>query len=223
MENTILEGLPDKWLKLLNEMPEIKNQMEVDKLNNKDEVISPYFFSYFYDDYEKCRDFFLCCEEGADVFNNFNEIYGKSNNALNKLNEEQIINLAKEYFTGINNLLLAADEEPYDIENMEIKICSENEFEEEYDYDEVENGDMERLCNQIVRHSMMKSENENFLANMEEPLYQLSGNYNLIYYILWPISHYKNFESPYKAYIELWKRNLKPILVDEDLLVILHQ
>lgn len=64
-----LKYLPEEWIKLLNSMPQVKNEFIEDKRLNEDEIISPYFFSYFSDDYMLCKPYFLCFERGEEVFN----------------------------------------------------------------------------------------------------------------------------------------------------------
>ena len=61
-EDEELQDLPQEWIDLLNSMPEVKEEFIEDKLCNEDEMISPYLFSYFSDDYMLCKPYFLCFE-----------------------------------------------------------------------------------------------------------------------------------------------------------------
>ena len=52
-----LQDLPQVWVDLLDSIPDIKEEFIRDKNLVRNEMISPYFFSYFMDDYKSCEPF----------------------------------------------------------------------------------------------------------------------------------------------------------------------
>ena len=105
---------------------------------------------------------------------------------------------------------------------MDIKELSEEEFENEYDLGDIENEDIRRCCGQIMRHNVLPKASVNPIVEFEEALYELTFNYNIIFYILWPLGKVDDVENPYKAYVELWKRGIKPYIINKNLLVVVR-
>lgn len=85
-------------------MPEVKGEFIEDKLCNEDEMISPYFFSYFSDDYMLCKPYFLCFERGEEVFNNFYSLYGDNKTTSKEMDDDTLKSLLIDRMKGINNL-----------------------------------------------------------------------------------------------------------------------
>lgn len=159
-----LKDLPQEGVVLLNTMPEIKSQFIRDKKVNRGEMISPYFFSYFMDDYMRCEPFFLSFEKGQEVFDNLYELYGKSKSkepADKSPDENKLNKLLVRHIDGMNYLLKIADETTYAIHEMEIKELSEEDFEDEYDPEDIEDADIRRCCSQVMRHKILPDEDEN--------------------------------------------------------------
>ncbi len=220
-----LKDLPQEWVDLLNSMPGIKGQFIRDKKVNRDEMISPYFFSYFLDDYKSCKPFFLCFERGKEVFDNLYELYGEDESVkqVNKiLDENELTKLLIRYIEGVNYLLEMEGETTYDIHEMEIKELSEEDFLDEYDSVDIENEDIRGCCSQVMRYNILPDGDINPIVEFEEALYELTLDYNLIFYILWPLGKVDDVENPYKAYVELWKMEIKPYIINKDLLVIVR-
>lgn len=219
-----LRDLPQEWIELLNQMPKIKEQIVRDKKVNKYEMISPYFFSYFMDDYKLCESFF-CFERGKEVFNNLFELYGKSETAesiVKDLNEDELKKLIIKHINGINYLLKMKDEKTYDIRNMEIRELTGEQFEDDYDANDIEDSDIRDSCNEAMIYDVLPKDDENPIAAFDEALYELTLDYNIIYYILWSLGKIDDVDNPYKSYVELWKRGLKPYIIDENLLVVVR-
>ncbi|AEY65513.1 hypothetical protein [Clostridium sp. BNL1100] len=217
-----LKDLPKEWVELLNFMPSIKAQFIRDKKLNRDEMISPYFFSYFIDDYKRCEPFFLCFESGKEVFDNFYELYGKEEPIITEdktLNQDELSQLLTKHIYGMNYLLEIGGEETYDIHEMKIKELSEEDFLNQYDSDDIENEDIKGCCSQVMRLNILPDENINPIVEFEEALYELTLDYNLIFYILWPLGKVDDVENPYKPYVELWKKEIKPYIINKNLLV----
>lgn len=219
-----LRDLPQEWIELLNQMPKIKERFVEDKKVNRDEMISPYFFSYFMDDYKLCEPFF-CFERGKEVFNNLFELYGKSETAesiVKNLNEDELKELIIKHINGINYLLKMEDEKTYDIRNMEIRELTGKQFEDNYYANYIEDSDVRDSCNEAMIYDVLPKDDENPISAFHEALYELTLDYNIIYYILWPLGKIDDVDNPYKGYVELWKRRIKPYIIDKNLLVVVR-
>lgn len=212
-----LKELPKEWIDLLNSMPEIKDIFIGDMELNENEIIPSYFFSYFEEDFKECEPFFTCFERGKEVFDNFYELYGDGQFKSNELDDMENKLLVKKHIEAMNYLLKLDNEETYNIKN--IKEMSEGEFDNEYDRYDIANEEMEFICNRTMRHIILPDAEENFLVELEEALYQVTSDYNLIFYILWPLGKKDDIENPYKAYVELWTRGVKPYIIDKNLAV----
>lgn len=212
-----LKELPKEWIDLLNSMPEIKDIFIEDMELNENEIIPPYFFSYFEEDFKECEPFFTCFERGKEVFNNFYELYGDGQFKSNELDDMENILLVKKHIDAMNYLLKLDNEETYNIKN--IKEMPEREFNNEYDRYDIDNVDIENRWHNSMWDNILPAEKDNFLMTLVEALYQVTLDYNLIFYILWPLGKKDDVENPYKAYVELWTRGVKPYIIDENLAV----
>lgn len=220
-----LKDLPQEWIVLLNSMPGIKVQFIRDKKVNIDEMISPYFFSYFLDNYKNCEPFFLCFERGKEVFDNLYELYGedRSTEAMDEtLHKNELNKLLIRHIEGMNYLLEMEGEPTYDIHEMEIKELSEEDFLDQYATVDIENEDMKGCCSQVMRLNILPDKEINPIVEFEEALYELTLDYNLIFYILWPLGKVDHIENPYNAYVKLWKADIKPYIINKNLLVIVR-
>ena len=203
-------------------MPDIKEQFIEDKKLNKDEMISPYFFSYFMNDYKGCESFFLCFERGKEVFNNLYELYeeNESSETIGKnIDDKELKELLTRHIEGINNLLEIDDKTQYNIDEMEIRVLSEEEFENEFNLDDIENDDIIACCSSTMRLYVLPRSHKNPIVEFEEALYQLTLNYNIIFYVLWPLAKIYYIENPYEPYVELWKGGTTPYIINKNLLV----
>ena len=220
-----LIDLPKVWVDLLNSMPDIKEVFISDKKVNSREMIPPYFFSYFIEDYKNCEPFFLCFERGKEVFDNLYELYGKNESeelADKNITETELKELITKHINGMNYLLAMKGETIYDIHKMKIEELTEQDFDDKYDAEDIEDAFIRRRCSQIIRHNILPAHQENPIVEFEEALYELTQNSYLIQYILWPLGKVVDVGNPYKAYVELWKRGIEPYIIDEDLLVVVR-
>ena len=212
-----LKELPKEWIDLLNSMPEIKDIFIEDMELNGNEIIPSYFFSYFEEDFKECEPFFTCFERGKEVFDNFYELYGDGQFKSNELDDMENKLLVKKHIEAMNYLLKLDNEETYNIKN--IKEMSEREFNNEYDRYDIDNVDIENRWHNSMWDNILPAEKDNFLMTLVEALYQVTLDYNLIFYILWPLGKKDDVENPYKAYVELWTSGVKPYIIDENLAV----
>lgn len=217
-----LKDLPQEWVCLLNSMQDVKEVFIRDKKLFRNDMISPCFFSYFEDDYKKCEPFFLCFERGKEVFDNFYELYGEDESSEPEdkdITENELKELLARYIYGLNYLLEMEGEAIYNIHEMDIQESNEEDLEDNYDIEE--DTDIGNCCYQSMNHNIL-SKVENPINEFEEALYDLTMDYNLILYILWPLGKVDDVENPYKAYVELWKRGIRPYIINKNLLVVVR-
>ena len=216
-EDEELQDLPQEWIDLLNSMPEVKKEFIEDKLCNKDEMISPYFFSYFSDDYMLCKPYFLCFERGEEVFNNFYSLYGDNKTISKEMDDDTLKSLLIDRMKGINNLLKLSNKKTYDISNIKFEETTYDEIDEEYDIYDIEEVDIKDYCADIMNMDILPKQTQNPISAFEEALYNLTLDYNIVYYILWPLGKIDDIENPYAAYVRLWENGIKTYVIDENL------
>ena len=212
-----LKELPQEWITLLNSMPKIKSEFIKDKRVNKDEMITPYFFSYFSDDYMLCKPYFLCFERGEEVFNNFYSLYGENELTNNEIDDIELKKLLINRIEGINDLLKLSNEKLYNISNMKFEKTTYDKINEEYDLHNIEEIDIKDYCADIMWTKILPDERQNPICTFEEALYNLTLDYNIVYYILWPLGKKDDIENPYTAYAKLWEKGIKTYVIDEKL------
>lgn len=212
-----LKELPQEWITLLNSMPKIKSEFIKDKRVNKDEMITPYFFSYFSDDYMLCKPYFLCFERGEEVFNNFYSLYGENELTNNEIDDIELKKLLINRIEGINDLLKLSNEKRYNISNMKFEKTTYDKINEEYDLHNIEEIDIKDYCTDIMWTKILPDERQNPICTFEEALYNLTLDYNIVYYILWPLGKKDDIENPYTAYAKLWEKGIKTYVIDEKL------
>lgn len=216
-----------------------------------EDAVPEYFFTYCYDMFfEKYLDykpFFTCFEKGEEVFKNFYKIYGQSydlgeeKEKLGDVTDEQLKKILARYIDGLKYFKTLAKEEYKcevetlqswgdglrDIAQMEIKRVTNKEFEEQYPalYDQDPYEDHYSIWEEIgdmLDEIVWPETEENFLTNFMEPLYQLLEDYNLIYYILWPIAKREDIENPFTPFVELNERGMEVYIADENTLVVVE-
>ncbi|HCW52842.1 MAG TPA: hypothetical protein DG753_03690 [Clostridium sp.] len=212
-----LKELPKEWIDLLNSIPEIKDLFIEDMEFNEDEIIPPYFFSYFEEDYKECEPFFTCFERGKEVFDNFYELYGDEPFQPSELDDMKDILLVKKHIEAMNYLLQLSNAKAYNVNH--IKEMSERDFSNKYDIYDIDNVDIENCWQNSMWDNILPKKKDSFLMRLVEALYQVTSDYNLIFYILWPLGKRADVENPYRAYVELWSRGVKPYIIDENLAV----
>ena len=212
-----LKELPQEWITLLNSMPKIKSEFIKDKRVNKDVMITPYFFSYFSDDYMLCKPYFLCFERGEEVFNNFYSLYGENELTNNEIDDIELKKLLINRIEGINDLLKLSNEKRYNISNMKFEKTTYDKINEEYDLHNIEEIDIKDYCTDIMWTKILPDERQNPICTFEEALYNLTLDYNIVYYILWPLGKKDDIENPYTAYAKLWEKGIKTYVIDEKL------
>ncbi len=217
MEYEELGDLPQEWIDLLDTMPDIREEFIEAKLYNEDEMLSPYFFSYFEEDYKLCKPFFLCFERGEAVFNNFYSLYGTTDSESKEINDAKIQTLLRKHMEGMNYLLELRNEKTYTIEEMKFEETTYESLSNEYDFQKIDNGIVLNYITDAMLFNVLPEEEDNPVVAFLEPLYQLTGNYMVIYYILWPLGGNDDLENPFAAYIELWKQGITPYIINDNL------
>ncbi|EES48950.1 MULTISPECIES: hypothetical protein [Clostridium] len=212
-----LKDLPEEWITLLNSMPKVKNEFIDYKRANRDEMIPPYFFSYFSEDYMLCKPYFLCFERGEEVFNNFYNLFGKNEPTSKEIDDIILKKLFIKRIEGINDLYKLSNERLYNIQNMKFEKTTYDELSEEYNLHDIEEIDIKDYCSEIMWTKVLPDEKQNPICAFEEALYNLTLEYNIVYYILWPLGKKDNIENPYSPYVELWKKGIKTYVIDENL------
>lgn len=216
-EDEELKDLPQEWIELLNSMPEVKEEFIEDKLCNEDEMIPPYFFSYFSDDYMLCKPYFLCFERGEEVFNNFYKLYGDAEPISKEIDDVTLKNLLIKRMEGINDLLKLSNEKIYDISNIKFEETTYDTLKEEYNLHDIEEVEIKDFSSNIMNMDILPDETQNPISAFEEALYNLTLDYNIVYYILWPLGKKDDIENPYTAYIKLWEKGIKTYVINENL------
>lgn len=215
--NEELKDLPKEWIELLNSMPDIKEEIIEDRHRYEDEMISPYFFSYFEDDYMKYKPFFSCFKRGEEVFNNFYSLYGDNDSIRDDINEVTLKTLLIKRMEGINNLLKMANKKTYDISNIRFEETTYDILDKEYDLSDIEEIDIKDYCADIMWDEILPDETINPISAFEEALYNLTLDYKIVYYILWPLGKKDDIENPYAAYVKLWENRIETYVINENL------
>ncbi|MBD5135762.1 MAG: hypothetical protein HDT39_07355 [Lachnospiraceae bacterium] len=218
-----LMDLPQEWIKLLESMPEVKEDFVEHKKLDMDEMIPIYFFSYFQDDYRKCEPFFTCFEGGKAVFDNFYGIFGNkdSNDSDKNLDDEQIMKLVKKHIEGMKYLIEELnDKEYYDFDSMQILIMSREEFNQNERFkNSNEDGGLMDEASDSMLDNILPEEEDNPIMAFHEALYEQTLDYYILYYILWPLGMIKNKNNPFEAYKKLSDNGIHVCLVDQNLMV----
>lgn len=149
-------------------MPEVKGEFIEDKLCNEDEMISPYFFSYFSDDYMLCKPYFLCFERGEEVFNNFYSLYGDNKTTSKEMDDDTLKSLLIDRMKGINNLLKLSNKKTYDISNIKFEETTYDTLKEEYDIYDIEEVDIKDYCADIMNMDILPEETQNPISAFED-------------------------------------------------------
>lgn len=212
-----LENLPKEWIDLLNSMPQVRDEFIDDKLCNEDEMISPYFFSYFSDDYLKCKPYFLCFERGEDVFNNFFNLYGKNEPIKKDIDDITLKELIVKHMEGINNIFRLSNQKTYNIAEMKIEESTYECIKKEYDLNNIESIDIKDRCADAMWHDILPNEDENPISAFDEALYNETLDYNIVYYILWPLGKIDYINNPYEAYVKLKQKGVKLYIINRNL------
>lgn len=217
-----LEDLPKEWIDLLESMPDVMEDFVEDKRYNMDETISPYFFTYFEEDYKKCEPFFTCFEGGKAVFDNFYGIYGdsSSNNNEKITDDEQILDLMKKHIEGMKYLTELNDEQYYDFDSVQIMVVTKEEYlqNEKFRKSGKDRGLRSEISSAMLDY-ILPEEEDNPISAFFEALYYHTQDYRISYYILWPLSLIKNKNNPFAAYEKLWENNISVYFVDENLMI----
>lgn len=219
MENEVeeLKDLPQPWIDLLNSMPKIKKEIIIDKKNNESEMIPPYFLEYFSENYMQCKPYFLCFERGEEVFNNFYSLYGGNELISKDVDNVTLESLLVKRMEEINSLLELSGEEPYDISKIKFEETTYDILNKEYDLSDIDEVDIKDCFDDTMTFDILPNETENPIVAFEETLYNLTSDYNLVYYILWPLGKKDDIANPFETYVKLWEKGIKIYVINKNL------
>jgi hypothetical protein len=223
MENEELKGVPQVWIDILNTMPDVKESFIEDY--DESEPVSGYFFDYL-GSYKEYEPFFTCCERGEEVFKLFYDYFGGYDNEQDnkepkttiKMTEDRITELLQKHVTGMNYFLEKNNLAEYNFSDMQIIKMNEDDFESKYDTYEIADADI----NEYYTNFMFHETKSNPLGMLVEPFYALTLCYETIFYFLWPLIKEDTVENPFFAYVELYQKDIRPYIVDKNLIVLVQ-
>lgn len=231
----MIMDIPKQWKEILVKNEELmrifQEQKEMDHYG--DEPVPPYFFHYFRPDrYEAMKGFFIDFENGIEMYEYIKEIFEATKNNYKHgdsvsayfvpqkqdVSKEKLFEIASEYISQLNWILNENAEETYDFEKMDIKELTEKEFREQYDYENIDECDLHCIKGDWIIDMLPDIEN-NPLSMFSEALYQMACDYDISYYISWPLVGRKDCINPFIAYVQLWKLGYRPWVVDKSMIV----
>lgn len=250
MSKEIIKNVPDEWMVLLNKMPDLKEYFieQAEYYDDCFEGVPESFFTgcyeLYFESYKEYEPFFTCFERGKEVFENFYEAWGSSEDICNECDEQEwekikqehkkakaelisdetkLKEIAKRYIDGINYILSLDDEEGYDFEQMNVRILKWEEFKEEYDTDEMQDiyDELKDKIADIVDDEVFPDYEDNFLLTIGiDALPDISvNNVYLDDYILWPIAKIDDVENPFRPYYELWEYGIDIYVTDDEIIM----
>lgn len=165
----------------------------------------------------KCKPYFLCFERGEDVFNNFYNLYGDSEPTSKEIDDTTLKKLLVKHLEGINNILKLSNEKIFNIADMKFEKTNYDCIKQEYDLHNIESVEIKDKCVDIMWNNILPREDENPIFAFEQALYNETLDYNIVYYILWPLGKIDNISNPYEAYVKSRQKGVQVYIINERL------